>query len=152
MIHATKDFVQKHYTTAKGFSAEADVIYGDTDSVMINFGIDDIAKSMELGKAAAELVTKELFIAPIKLEFEKVYKPYLLMNKKRYAGMLWTKPDKWDKMDMKGIETKRRDNCLWVANTLQKSLDFLLMEGSEEKAKTFINSEIARLMANKVDL
>jgi DNA polymerase delta subunit 1 len=30
-----------------------------------------------------------------------VYYPYLLMNKKRYAGLLWTKPDKWDKMDSK---------------------------------------------------
>merc|ERR1719350_2620996 len=123
---------------------------------MIKFGANGADKTailgdaMELGKAAADLVTKELFIPPIKLEFEKVYLPYLLMNKKRYAGMLWTKPDKWDYMDCKGIETKRRDNCLWVANTLQKSLDCLLMEGSEEKAKVFINQQIARLMANKV--
>ena len=31
----------------------------------------------------------------------QVYHPYLLMNKKRYAGLLWTSPDKWDKMDSK---------------------------------------------------
>jgi hypothetical protein len=31
----------------------------------------------------------------------QVYFPYLLMNKKRYAGLLWSKPDKWDKMDSK---------------------------------------------------
>lgn len=31
----------------------------------------------------------------------QVYFPYLLMNKKRYAGLLWTKPEKWDKMDSK---------------------------------------------------
>lgn len=37
------------------------------------------------------------------------------MNKKRYAGMLWTKPTKPDKMDCKGIETVRRDNCALVA-------------------------------------
>lgn len=32
----------------------------------------------------------------------------------RYAGLLWTKPEKWDKIDTKGIETVRRDNCLLV--------------------------------------
>lgn len=33
------------------------------------------------------------------------------MNKKRYAGVYWTKPDKYDKIDTKGIENVRRDNC-----------------------------------------
>jgi hypothetical protein len=51
-------------------------------------------------------VTK-IFPTPIKLEFEKVYCPYLLMNKKRYAGLLWTRPEKYDKMDTKGLETVR---------------------------------------------
>eukprot|EP00967_Tisochrysis_lutea_P017651 scaffold19999_cov17-Tisochrysis_lutea.AAC.3 len=31
----------------------------------------------------------------------QVYFPYLLMNKKRYAGLLWTSPEKHDKMDSK---------------------------------------------------
>ena len=35
----------------------------------------------------------------------KVYFPYLLINKKRYAGLLFTKPDTHDKMDCKGLET-----------------------------------------------
>ncbi len=55
------------------------------------------------GSQAADLVTAK-FIKPIKLEFEKVYFPYLLINKKRYAGLYWTKPEKYDKMDTKGIE------------------------------------------------
>ena len=36
------------------------------------------------------------------------------MNKKRYAGLLWTNPEKHDKLDSKGIETVRRDNCALV--------------------------------------
>jgi DNA polymerase delta subunit 1 len=44
------------------------------------------------------------FIRPINLDFEKVYFPYLLINKKRYAGLYWTKPEKHDKLDAKGIE------------------------------------------------
>ena len=65
---------------------------------------------MRLGEEAAALVSKT-FISPVKLEFEKVYYPFLLMNKKRYAGLYWTNAEKYDKLDAKGIETVRRDNC-----------------------------------------
>ena len=58
---------------------------------------------MHAGSQAAEFVTSK-FVKPIKLEFEKVYFPYLLISKKRYAGLYWTRPDKYDKMDTKGIE------------------------------------------------
>ena len=84
---------------------------------MVKFGTKDRAEAMRLGKEAAELISKE-FISPIKLEFEKIYHPYLLMNKKRYAGMFWTNPYKPDKMDAKGIETVRRDNCLIVGHVV----------------------------------
>ena len=78
------------------------VIYGDTDSVMVKFGVETVKEAMELGREASKFVSST-FIKPINLEFEKVYYPYLLMKKKRYAGLLWTKEDKHDKMDAKGI-------------------------------------------------
>ena len=48
------------------------MIYGDTDSVMVRFGVDTVAESMELGKKAADYVSSH-FPKPIKLEFEKVW-------------------------------------------------------------------------------
>jgi len=57
------------------------------------------------GSEAADFVTMQ-FVKPIKLEFEKVYYPYLLISKKRYAGLYWTRPEKYDKMDAKGIEVR----------------------------------------------
>jgi DNA polymerase delta subunit 1 len=90
MIMNTRELVMKMYSKANGYEADCDVIYGDTDSVMVNFGVDDVKRAMELGREAAAAVSKT-FPPPVKLEFEKVYFPYLLMNKKRYAGLLWTK-------------------------------------------------------------
>jgi len=103
MIEQTKQAVESKYTVENGYEHTAEVIYGDTDSVMVKFGVKDLKKAMELGREAAEHVTKQ-FVRPINLEFEKVYYPYLLINKKRYAGLYWTNPDKYDKMDTKGIE------------------------------------------------
>ena len=60
MIELTRDEVLKKYKNAE-------VIYGDTDSVMVNFGIGrDIGAAMELGKQAAEYVSG-FFKKPIKL-------------------------------------------------------------------------------------
>ena len=47
------------------------VIYGDTDSVMVRFGVKTVAESMELGREAADMISSQ-FPHPIKLEFEKV--------------------------------------------------------------------------------
>jgi DNA polymerase delta subunit 1 len=53
------------------FKPALQVIYGDTDSVMVRFGVETVAESMELGNEAAQYVSG-YFVAPIKLEFEKV--------------------------------------------------------------------------------
>ena len=41
------------------------VVYGDTDSVMIKFGTEDLGNAMALGHEAAEMVTKTVRQAPV---------------------------------------------------------------------------------------
>ena len=71
MIDRSRELVESRYRIANGYSHDAKVIYGDTDSVMVRFGASTVAKSMELGKEAAEHISSQ-FPHPIKLEFEKV--------------------------------------------------------------------------------
>ncbi|EJT46496.1 hypothetical protein A1Q1_04928 [Trichosporon asahii var. asahii CBS 2479] len=115
MIDMTKREVEAQYSIQNGYDHDAQVIYGDTDSVMVKFGCPDLPTAMRLGAEAADLVSAK-FKKPIKLEFEKVYFPYLLISKKRYAGLYWTRPDKYDKMDTKGIEQT-------IADLLQNKID-----------------------------
>ena len=63
--------VEEKFQRKNGYEADCDVIYGDTDSVMVNFRVKDISRAMELGQEAAAFVSKT-FVKPIKLEFEKV--------------------------------------------------------------------------------
>lgn len=151
MIEETKNVVQDRYNTKNGYTFDATVIYGDTDSVMVKFGHSDLETCMKLGEEAASYVSTK-FKKPIKLEFEKVYFPYLLINKKRYAGLYWTQPDKFDKMDTKGIETVRRDNCRLVQNVITKVLEYMLEERDVPKAEKFVKQTIADLLQNRVDL
>ncbi|MCJ1422058.1 DNA-directed DNA polymerase delta, partial [Xylographa parallela] len=99
---------------------------------MINFGPKDLSRVMELGQDTAKYVSVK-FIQPIKLEFEKVYFPYLLINKKRYAGLFWTKPERYDKMDTKGIET-------------------ILIDQDMDGAQNYVKNTISDLLQNKIDI
>lgn len=151
MIAFTKEKVEEKYTIANGYEHNAEVVYGDTDSVMIKFGVETVAQAMELGKEAATHVTEQ-FVKPIKLEFEKVYFPYLLINKKRYAGLYFTRPDKHDKMDCKGIETVRRDNCPIVANLINTCLQKILIERNPSGAVDYAKQTISDLLCNRIDI
>ena len=64
----------KVHTIANGYPANAEVVYGDTDSVMVNFGFGDVAETLPKAEKVAEEVTK-IFPAPVKLEFEKFIFP-----------------------------------------------------------------------------
>ncbi|XP_074639008.1 DNA polymerase delta catalytic subunit-like [Acropora palmata] len=151
MIERTKELVELKYTVENGYKTNAKVIYGDTDSVMVKFGVESVAESMELGREAASYVSGH-FVKPIKLEFEKVYFPYLLISKKRYAGLYFTKPDKHDKMDCKGIETVRRDNCPLVANLINSCLQKILIERDPMGAVEYTKQVISDLLCNRIDI
>lgn len=151
MIEQTKQEVEQHYCISNGYKHDAVVVYGDTDSVMVKFGVTTLEEAMELGREAAEVVTAK-FIKPIKLEFEKVYFPYLLISKKRYAGLYFTRPDKYDKMDCKGLETVRRDNSPLVANMMNTCLQKLLIEQNPDGAVEYAKEVISDLLCNRIDI
>jgi DNA polymerase delta subunit 1 len=128
MIEETKTYVEKNFPGSK-------VRYGDTDSVMVEFDVGDrkgqeaIEYSWELGERAAEECSA-LFKKPNNLELEKVYCPYFLYSKKRYAAKLWTrgKDDQMhmDYIDIKGLQVVRRDNTPHVREVCKELLDVVL--------------------------
>ncbi|CAG5897641.1 unnamed protein product [Menidia menidia] len=152
MIEQTKQLVESKYTLSNGFQADAKVIYGDTDSVMVKLGVSTVKEAMEIGREAAEWVSSH-FTPPIKLEFEKVYYPYLLINKKRYAGLYFSScADTHEKMDCKGIETVRRDNCPLVANLINTCLQKILIDRDPQGAVEHAKEVISDLLCNRIDI
>ena len=161
MIEETKNYVEEHFPGAK-------VRYGDTDSVMVEFdvqgrkGQEAIDYSWEQGEMAAEQCTK-LFKAPNDLELEKVYCPYFLYSKKRYAAKMYEKNKvgeiAFKKIDVKGLQVVRRDSCPFVRETLKKLLEMVLessdpnpvITAAREAAKTLIqgNVPIEKLLMSK---
>ena len=65
MIALTQKIVTEHYSIKNGFKHDAVIVYGDTDSVMVKFGVDTVEEAMKIGKEAADLVSKH-FPSPVK--------------------------------------------------------------------------------------
>eukprot|EP00960_Hanusia_phi_P020791 612613-Hanusia_phi.AAC.3 len=157
LINRTRSLIERDFS--QQHACAATVVYGDTDSVMIDFQLPgcssrDVERAMDLGKRAALAVSKT-FPAPIKLEFEKVYCPYLLFSKKRYAGLLFSSsPHAPDKIDVKGIETVRRDSCPFVQEVYSECLDIVLKTSPPDvgRAINLVRTRISELLEGRVPL
>ena len=161
VLHESWDgYVYDLETIAGTFQAGVgQMIVKNTDSVMVEFDVQGrkgqsaIDYSWELGEQAAEQCTK-LFKAPNELELEKVYCPYFLYSKKRYAAKMYEKAKdgsvKFKKIDVKGLQVVRRDSCPFVRETLKKLLDMIL-ESSDPRPVIDAAREAARnLMEGRV--
>jgi len=153
MIDETKTYVEANFPGAK-------VRYGDTDSVMVEFDVGGlkgqaaIDKSWELGEQAAEQCTK-LFKAPNDLELEKVYCPYFLYSKKRYAAKMYEKKGDavvFKKIDIKGLQVVRRDTCMYVRKALKQLLNLVLDSNDPRPAIEYARQCGKELLAGKVDI
>jgi len=153
MIEETKNYVEANFPGAR-------VRYGDTDSVMVEFdvqgrkGQEAIDYSWQLGEQAAEQCTK-LFKAPNDLELEKVYCPYFLYSKKRYAAKMYEKKGDavaFKKIDVKGLQVVRRDSCPFVRETLKALLNMVLESSDPTPVITFAREEARKLMAGEVPM
>jgi DNA polymerase delta subunit 1 len=132
-------------------SKDYEVIYGDTDSIMARLRKKSMEETIIEAKRIAKLITAEVNSPPMEIIWEKCYDPYLLIGKKRYAGMYWTNSKKYDKMDAKGIENVRRDSCRWVSITIDQILHKILIDRDVEAAKDHVRRVVSDLLMNRVD-
>jgi len=158
MIEQTKNYVEENFPGAK-------VRYGDTDSVMVEFdvqgrkGQEALDYSWAQGSLAAEQCTK-LFKAPNDLELEKVYCPYFLYSKKRYAAKMYegkNLPDGtvscvFKKIDVKGLQVVRRDICPFVRETLKTLLEMVLESNDPRPVIETARGAARTLMGGKVPI
>lgn len=144
-IQQTKDFVEHKL----GYR----VVYGDTDSIMIDTGAKDMSKAFEIGAEVARQIN-EFFRGEVSIKIEGVFRSLLMLAKKRYAGIALerTKAGLREKLVMKGIETIRKDWCDLTSKTLMEVLNILLRENDSKKALNYVRQTIQKIKRNEVNL
>lgn len=160
MLLFAKEFVTTHFPGSE-------IVYGDTDSIFINFHPTDergepltgqagLEKTIELGVQAGEMATKELqevrHLAPQDLEYEKTFYPFILLSKKRYAAMKYEFNPKKGKLNYMGIVLKRRDNAPIVKVMYADVLDAIMNARSITDSITRLRADLERLIAGEYPL
>ncbi|CAI5772360.1 DNA polymerase alpha catalytic subunit isoform X2 [Podarcis lilfordi] len=99
----TKELVQK---------MNLEVIYGDTDSIMINTNITNLEEVFKMGNKIKSEVNKLYKL--LEIDIDGVFKSLLLLKKKKYAALVVepTGDGKYiTKQELKGLDIVRRDWC-----------------------------------------
>lgn len=95
------------------------VIYGDTDSVMVNTNMDNIKEATKMGNEFRKSVNERYEL--LEIEIDNVFRRLLLHAKKKYAAINMVEADGvWkEKMEVKGLDMKRREYCQLSKDTSQ---------------------------------
>lgn len=131
---------------------DAEVVYGDTDSLFVYLKNRTKDEAFKIGKEIAETITKSN-PRPVKLKFEKVYHPCVLLAKKRYVGWKYESPSQTvPEFDAKGIETVRRDGTPAEQKIEEKALKILFRTHDLSQVKDYFQEQCAKIMSGNVSI
>ncbi|RYP07158.1 hypothetical protein DL764_002705 [Monosporascus ibericus] len=130
----------------------AEVVYGDTDSLFVYLPGRTRDQAFDIGNEIAKAIT-DMNPRPVKLKFEKVYHPCVLLAKKRYVGYKYeskdqVKPD----FDAKGIETVRRDGTPAEQKIEEKALKILFETADLSQVKSYFQRQCEKIMRGAVSI
>ncbi|KAI1168035.1 hypothetical protein F5B18DRAFT_599984 [Nemania serpens] len=93
-------------------SKSLQVIYGDTDSVMINANVESVADAMKVGNDFKKAVNERYRL--LEIDIDNIFRRILLQAKKKYAAINLVEVAGGkliEKMEVKGLDMKRREYC-----------------------------------------
>ena len=89
-------------------SMALDVIYGDTDSVMINTNCLDYSEALRIGNEFKRCVNERYKL--LEIDIDGVFQRMLLLQKKKYAALVASENGETS-TEIKGLDMKRREYC-----------------------------------------
>ena len=130
------------------------VRYIDSDSLFICFGNEtrnNLNGAFIKGQEAEEKLN-EILPSPIKMEFEKVLFPFIILTKKRYCGLVFEDHNDLTKSKIlyKGISVVRRDFCAYTKHTLEEAMQIVFLERNIQKAYAYVQQSVKDLIEGRV--
>ncbi|KAL1311239.1 hypothetical protein AAFC00_001429 [Neodothiora populina] len=140
ILQSTKDLAEGEHRLK--------VIYGDTDSVMVNTNVDNIADAMKIGNEFKKSVNERYEL--LEIDIDNIFRRLLLHAKKKYAAVnMIEKNGKWiDQLEVKGLDMRRREYCALSKETSTELLNYLLSGEEPETVVQQIHDYLREVAAN----
>ncbi|MFC6615046.1 DNA polymerase domain-containing protein [Halopenitus salinus] len=157
------------FTEQAAAEIDNEVVYGDTDSVMLELGQDTGVESAieqsfsiedHINGRYDDFARQELNaeMHRFQIEFEKLYRRFFQAGrKKRYAGhIVWKEGKDVDDIDITGFEYKRSDIAP-ITKEVQKRVIETIVTGDDidddmEEVKSYLSDVIDDFLSGEVDL
>ncbi|CAK5056119.1 unnamed protein product [Meloidogyne enterolobii] len=124
------------------------VIYGDTDSLMINTNTTNFLEAKQIGQKLKQVVNKNYSL--LELDIDGIYKRLLLLKKKKYAALSVDFNDEnLTTAELKGLDIVRRD---WSELAKDIGLEIVNLILSSIDRKTLIERITSVLALRREDL
>ena len=128
------------------------VVYGDTDSIMINTGTSQLQEALLMGKKLKDEVNQ--LYKCLEIEIDGVFKSLLLLKKKKYAALNivnWGTKDEQVVKEVKGLDMVRRDWCQLSKSVGNKVLEEILSGKEREAIVLELNNYLCAIGAKMKD-
>ena len=153
----------KDYIYKDKYRANAEYIYGDTDSVFYTFNLKNKDTNEKIvGKEALQITIEMAKLVedyaglhlkgPHTLEYEKTFMPLLLLSKKRYVGMLYEEDINSCYRKEMGIVLKRRDNAPCVKDCYGGVVDILMKKNNVQASVDFVNNYLNDMLNGHIKM
>lgn len=140
----------------------AEYVYGDTDSIFFTLNLHTLDGIPIVGKKALKLTIEIAQKAskyasgclkyPMSLTYEKTLDPFVIITKKKYAGMLFEEDENKGKLKIMGLMTKKRDSCAFAREFVGQVLTILVFENNLIGAIQFMNEGLTGLLNGNVPI
>jgi DNA polymerase zeta len=142
----------KHIETNRAKYGGCRVVYGDTDSIFVLFEKSSKPEAFEWAYKIVDDIS-DMNVKPMKLKFEKIYMPSILLAKKRYCGYMYETPQQLEPvLDTKGTEIIRRDGCQVAAKVLERAIKVLFELKDVAKVRDYVARQCGKIVNGKVNL
>lgn len=166
-----KAVIEAVYGGGRDPRCDVECVYGDTDSIFLRFRPRDPVTGERLRGKAGLQAAKDLTVEsgqlvssclkpPHDFEFDKIFKSFILLSKKRYVGDMsedGVEDDDFHRKSM-GIVMKRRDNAPIVKYVYGHAVDAILnpkgldVRVGVQEATAFVQQAARDLLAGKFPL